>query len=679
MGNSDSRLSFNESLNTFSTATDVSEASLLALCSLPVRVEDVFEVISPEFVRTLRREDPAKLLALLKHVIDSVYELYEKSLSFPLLDETDLARLHTGVRLLTRIVPFVNDDGSNDLFTDCLWNNIVPVSIDDADPDSVGYRLLGALMRLGFIRGYSIPSSSPLPSTLVDPNRVDENLVWGKGGGIGGVPLVRPNSVSITSQMLSNRLEILRLFTLVLSRPLFMTLSEFKKEGSPIFNKLITSGDFIHTANLFLSLLLTVLQFQSSHYAIPIITNSLSEDTSPEESLVTLSLVLLNVLLDPRDDTVAHAFREILKSGISEKEELDLIVSQFRDILKSVYSSNSSFSFSLNSKLSNWNPFILFLFNLVSVNPRIIDSFAADSVAGPNLVLAILFLLKSNLGESGNAGLVHTCAFLLLALSGNREFVLNVMTKKYSNEIGEFGVGTFFDFFVCLLVKLVKQQKLTESLMELLLTVVCNMSPFVGINQLASVSLLGLLDKMTKPPNPWMLAMKGRQVSVQFALETINNCIYYQYENSSSLVYELLLPNGRRICGNLVPELGDLLACTGKLVEFLAPRIEEECRLNEGEWDAGHVSQLVKRISIVGILPVPSPITVRHFQPSEQTRVWFTSYLWGTVFSVLQVFPVIDWKRVRMVTLSKTDSKDDKIDDSPVVDGLVSREGTVDK
>jgi hypothetical protein len=43
---------------------------------------------------------------------------------------------------------------------------------------------------------------------------------------------------------------------------------------------------------------------------------------------------------------------------------------------------------------------------------------------------------------------------------------------------------------------------------------------------------------------------------------------------------------------------------------------------------------------------------VRQFQPTEQTRLWFTSFLFGIVFVSLQGLPVIDWKRVKLVQLS---------------------------
>ena len=669
MGNSDSRLALNEGLSSFAASKQNTEADIRSLCSIPVRIEDVFEIVTPDFVRVLRRDEPGKLVQFLGVLVSSVYEVYDKSVKIPVVGEEDLTRLSSCVRFLSRLVPFINDESECDEFERQLWRaGGVPKCIDDVDPESIGYRLIGCLMRLAFIRGYSISGSCPVPSTVVDPSRVDSTLVWGRGGGVGGLGLSR-STWPISAQIVSNRDEVLRLFILVLSRPLFMSLSEYKTKV-PILNTLVISGDFIHTSNLFVSLLLTVLEHKTSHFAIPILSNSLADESgSPEESVVTSALQLLTILVDPPGS--GNVFREILRSGLTEKEEAEFIVSRVGDKLRSIFEENSSFKFSINSKLRNWNPFVLFLFQLVSVNSAVLDQLARSSV-GADLMRALLFLVASP--EPANAGLVHTAGFLLLTLSGHREFVLAVMNRN----------DGLIDFYVQLVCKLAS--KAPESLLEMLLTVLCNMAPFVGgFSRDSATAMLALLERTSRPA--WMLAQPHRHHAVQFLLESVNSALHYQYEGNSALVYALLLPVGKKILANVesLTSIGPNVSSNyqpsaewvqetkralpvetiARLVSHLGPRIEEECRLNEGNIDHTQVLDLVRRISLVGILPVPHAIVVRQYQPNEQTRLWFTSYLWGTVFTLLQPFPLIDSSRVRIVTLSVRGSGQQAADPQP--------------
>ena len=44
------------------------------------------------------------------------------------------------------------------------------------------------------------------------------------------------------------------------------------------------------------------------------------------------------------------------------------------------------------------------------------------------------------------------------------------------------------------------------------------------------------------------------------------------------------------------------------------------------------VLEFVRRTTMVGLLPVPHPIVIRKYQPNRYTCLWFTAFLWGTIF-----------------------------------------------
>merc|ERR1712048_1520565 len=88
------------------------------------------------------------------------------------------------------------------------------------------------------------------------------------------------------------------------------------------------------------------------------------------------------------------------------------------------------------------------------------------------------------------------------------------------------------------------------------------------------------------------------------------------------------------------------------LIEHLAPRIEMLCK-KEDVTDHDQVFRYLKQTTMVGILPVPHPIVIRTYQASSYTAMWFTSYMWGVIFTRSQRMPLYDWKKIRLVVISQ--------------------------
>jgi hypothetical protein len=67
------------------------------------------------------------------------------------------------------------------------------------------------------------------------------------------------------------------------------------------------------------------------------------------------------------------------------------------------------------------------------------------------------------------------------------------------------------------------------------------------------------------------------------------------------------------------------------LVDTLGPSIEALC-IENGVNDDRKVIEYLQSGTLVGLLPLPHPLFIRKFTFSEPVRVWFMSYLWGSVF-----------------------------------------------
>ena len=657
MGSSGSRIRFSDLISQFESISSDQSEWFSQMFDVHLSVEDVFEIMSPEWIRGVRDANPSKLVLLMRKCSETIYKAYDSSMDCPLSAGPECRAILNSIRIISRIAPFITEETKEGSFNSMLWSSkVIPTSIENAKPDSVGFTLLGALMRCGFIRGFSIPKDCNQPQSPIDPNRVDPEIVWGRNGGLAGVPSNRPRFQSVGREMVEIRIEIIRMALVLLCGPLYQSMGEYKI-GIPVFNALLSSGDFLHTANFFVSLILSVLDYDPSHYSIPLLN---SVDPISEERLASSALTLINVLVDPpsRGEDI-NVFREILSGGFSEKDEASTLVRCMKSKVVTLASSRKK------------NGIVLFLFNLLTLSNRETTVEEIRIQWGSELVMAMLSLLAVHVADQAEVGLVHTVSFVLLKLSSSREFVLDVFkrsfNRKYFTVTGSHIRDTELDDLkrisdVFFLVVLRLLPLTPDSLVELWLTILCNISPLVGgdlTNPTAS-TLVSVFDRMSRPS--WLLRHPQRYHALAFLIETINNILQYQYESSWVLVYELIL-RGQKILHHIDSCSGQLhvfdeewkeaglLAPVRKLIEHLGPRIEEECADREDEVGFEEVCLLIKRISLVGILPVPRPIIVRQFHMTEQTRLWFTSYLYGVVFISLSAMPIIDWERVKMISL----------------------------
>jgi len=87
------------------------------------------------------------------------------------------------------------------------------------------------------------------------------------------------------------------------------------------------------------------------------------------------------------------------------------------------------------------------------------------------------------------------------------------------------------------------------------------------------------------------------------------------------------------------------------MFEYLGPMVQGMC--TEGDVsDQDAVLKYLRQTTMVGILPVPHPIVIRTYQASSYTSMWFTSYMWGVLFTRSQRMPLYDWKKIRLVVIN---------------------------
>uniref|UniRef100_A0A7S2HJT9 Dymeclin n=1 Tax=Alexandrium andersonii TaxID=327968 RepID=A0A7S2HJT9_9DINO len=220
------------------------------------------------------------------------------------------------------------------------------------------------------------------------------------------------------------------------------------------------------------------------------------------------------------------------------------------------------------------------------------------------------------------------------------------------------------------------------------MTVLCNVSPYIKSFALEScLKLLSLVERCSRPNYIFRSAFTHH--GLVFLLEMLNNIIQYQFEGNAMLIYSVLrqfecfqhLANlelpvaesleqadgtdgeapaedaGQQPWAPTEAWLGSLkkkmpLQAILCLIDYLAPRIQAHCQRNDVT-DQDEVLRYLRQTTMVGILPVPHPIVIRTYQASSYTAMWFTSYMWGVIFTRSQRMPLYDWKKIRLVVINQ--------------------------
>lgn len=127
-------------------------------------------------------------------------------------------------------------------------------------------------------------------------------------------------------------------------------------------------------------------------------------------------------------------------------------------------------------------------------------------------------------------------------MSGHREFGVQLnkpFALKLPTDLPSFS-GNYADLLIVAAHKLVVDGlEKGDTLIDTLLTVLCNVSPYIGsISMIAAMRLLGLFEIFSTPR---LLLTKERAHTFAFVLlEIFNNVIQYQYAGNPHLIYAIV-------------------------------------------------------------------------------------------------------------------------------------------
>ncbi|XP_029943465.1 protein HID1-like [Salarias fasciatus] len=565
MGNADSKLHFRKAVIQLTTRTQPVEASDNVFWDQfwsdpSTTVQDVFALVPAAEIRAVREESPSNLATLCYKAVERLVRAADSGCS----SDRDRGVVLNCTRLLTRILPYIFEDAD---WRGFFWSTVpgagrarrLDGDVEDGDARPLAESLLLAVSDLLFCPDFTIQRRSGADSSE-DVQSIDScEFIWEVGVGFAQAP--PPNSAHDM-----NRTELLKLLLTCFSEAMYLPPS-----GNRTLNPWVCffcSPENRHALPLFTSLLNVVCAYDPVGLGIPY-NHLLFWDR--REQLVEQALQVLVVVLEPEAGPAAGAALRALSaspppppeeeeepeasgpenlfvsylSRIHREEDLAFVLRGLARLLNNplvqTYLPRSARRIRFHQEL-----LVLFWklcdFTRFSVLFQKFLFFVLKSSDVLEVLVPILFYLNHARADQSRLGLTHIGVFILLLLSGERNFGVR-LNKPYSlrvpMDIPVF-TGTHADLLIVIFHKLITggHQRL-QPLFDCLLTVVVNISPYLkSLSMVAATKLLQLLEAFSAP---WFLFSSAQNHHlVFFLLEVFNNIIQYQFDGNSNLVYAII-------------------------------------------------------------------------------------------------------------------------------------------
>uniref|UniRef100_A0A914LQT4 Uncharacterized protein n=1 Tax=Meloidogyne incognita TaxID=6306 RepID=A0A914LQT4_MELIC len=487
-------------------------------------INDLFNFLSAADVRGLRDMHPNALATLITKVIG-----YLARLPNSLPAQSDHRKIINCIRLLIRVIPFLFEESEWRAY---FWAQMPEKEGNTENRPPLGSLLLNALSHLLFCPNFTVG--------LVDKNANIKSLskidsceyIWQSGVGFAGKP---PSSAVYDA----NRTEILKLLLVCFSEIIYNRETEISKIR---WITCFTSAENRNVLPIFTSLLNIICSYDPVGLGVPY--NYLLM-TDFREPLVKVSLQFLIVCLDKdshsknEEDGYAENYFINYLSRIHREEDFDFILKGFTRLLNNQLQA-TYFPKSLK-KIEFHQELLVLLWKCCEFNQKFLY-FILKTSDMLDILVPILYHLNDSRTDPSRIGLVHMSVFLILLLSGERNFGVRLNKPFTSRGIIDVPIftGTHADLLIIVFHKLITSgnHKL-QSLFDCLLTIIVNVSPYLkSLSMVTANKLVHLVEAFS---TPWfMFSSPTNHHLIFFILEMFNNIIQYQFDGNSNLIYTII-------------------------------------------------------------------------------------------------------------------------------------------
>ncbi|XP_050393670.2 protein HID1 [Patella vulgata] len=552
MGNTDTKLNFRKAVIQLTTKTQPIEANDEAFweqfwSESVTCVQDVFTLIPAAEIRALREESPSNLATFCYKAVEKLVAAAESGCPSQREQQTVL----NCVRLLVRILPYIFEDPD---WRGFFWSTL-PGHSEDGETESppLAQSLLSALTDLLFCPDFTVASNRKAgPDNPEDMHSIDScEYIWEAGVGFAHSP-------AHNGYHDQNRTEILKLLLTCFSETMYLPPIADAHAHPNQWIQFFSSTENRHALPLFTSMLNLVCSYDPVGYGVPYNHLMFSDHREP---LVEIALQVLCVTMENDNSGNQNVSVDGTSSGTAMDQSSDAggPDNLFVNYLSRIHR-EEDFSFILkgitrllnnpltqtylpgSTKKVQFHQELLVLFwKMCDINKKFMF-YVLKSSDVLDVLVPILYFLNDARADQSRVGLMHIGVFILLLLSGERNFGVR-LNKPYSVRVPmdiPIFTGTHADFLIIVFHKIITtgHQRL-QPLFDCLLTIIVNVSPYLKtLSMVASTKLLHLLEAFS---TPWFLfASPTNHHLVFFLLEVFNNIIQYQFDGNSNLVYTII-------------------------------------------------------------------------------------------------------------------------------------------
>lgn len=594
MGNSDTKLSYRQSIVELTSRSRPIEPNNEEFWSrfwhenYIDSIQDLFTLLTGQEIRQLRDESPSNLATLCYKAVEQMVKVTDTLCNTTSQQKTVL----TCTSLLTRIMPYIFEDcdwrqffwsnlPANTTLEMCTENKLFCTTATSAGNNCeilnsqipLAQSLLLALSDLLFCPDFTVAPLDLKASKFGTPDTPPEDLqsidsceyIWEAGVGC-SIPATSNSTYD------QNRTELLRLLLTCFSESMYCSAYEVGHKPNQ-WIEFFTSNDNRHALPLFTSLLNTVFSYNPNSY-LPF-NHLLFTDT--KEPLVEVAVQILIVVLDHDFSQIhtGHCNNNITEtvvasssnytigkphkpstssdssanqqdnlfinyiSRIHREEDFEFLLKGFTRLLNNPL--QQSYIPNSNKRIQFHQELLVLFWKLCDYNKKFMY-YVLKTCDVLKILVPILYHLNDARADRSRVGLVHIGVFIILLLSGERNFGVRLNRPYLASVPMDLPIfsGTHADLLVIVFHKLITtgHQRL-QPLFDCLLTILVNVSPYLKtLSMVASAKILHLLEAFS---TSWFLfSNPTNHHLVFFLLEIFNNIIQYQFDGNSNLIYTII-------------------------------------------------------------------------------------------------------------------------------------------
>lgn len=490
-------------------------------------------------VRHMKQECPKNLATLVRR---SVLKLYNAT-KCKLKSGAGQVNVINTVRMLAMIIPIMFEDPAWDGF----WTTPAPKGVvivipeetiatsKDPEPNmNLAQMLLSSLVDLCFVPSFTAPRGGKAENEARGYACVaeiqSEHFIWQKGIGRTSGPRIR-NDVAMDC----NQIDILQLLQVCCSKLMYSSAVDARPQED-MWLKMLTNGSIPKAMDLYKSMLNTVVGYDPLGWGMPL--GSWFPDVY-HHAVIEACGDIVSLMLDFRsvDDEgkiEKNEFADWL-TKMSQVEDLDFITKGIGTML------NYPLEYPSVAFPAVHHSLIIMLWRLCDDNEDFIQRLLAQGTV-LELLTPVLYHIHEHRLDFGQIGLVHIGVYVVLILSGRRNFAVRLNKEyvpKYKIPIPSFE-GNHGDLLMLVIHALMTGPNANlQALYECLLTIVVNTSPYLKKTSLVAANKLVHLFEVFSSPR-FLFASQDNHHLMFFLLEAFNNLIQYQFEGNQHLVYVII-------------------------------------------------------------------------------------------------------------------------------------------